>query len=349
MGTAEALSRQVKKVLVTGGGGFVGRAIVKRLLPYMDEVRVLGRGNYPDLAAAGALCMAGDIGNYKDVCRAAEGVELVFHVAARAGIWGRWRDYYLPNVVGTENILRACDKENIPYLVYTSTPSVVFAGESIAGENADKLEHSTTFLCHYAHTKSIAEKKVLAAASEQFFSCAIRPHLIWGPGDPHLLPRLVAAARAGALRQVGDGSNLVDISYIDNVAEAHLCAALSLTDQQRCRMVNGRAYFIGQSRAENLWQWINGLLAELDIAPVKKKISYRKAYIMGGLLEILYGAALLAGCSKEPPMTRFVAGQLAKSHYFSHDAAKKELAYKELVTTEDGVKRSVQWLRENCR
>ncbi len=348
MGTAETLSGQIKRVLVTGGGGFVGRAIVKRLLPYMEEVRVLGRGSYPDLAAAGAECVVGDIGSYADVCRAVKGVQLVFHVAARAGIWGRWRDYWLPNVVGTENILQACRKEGICYLVHTSTPSVVFAGESINGKSADELEHGTTFLCNYAKSKSIAEKKVLSAVSEEFSACAIRPHLVWGPGDPHLLPRLVAAARAGTLRQVGDGSNLVDISYIDNVAEAHLCAALSLTDEKRCGRVSGKAYFIGQNEPENLWQWINRLLAELAIAPVNREISYRMAYTAGALLEIVYGAAMLAGCSREPPMTRFVAGQLAKSHYFSHDAAKEELGYKELVSTEDGVKRSVRWLRESC-
>ncbi len=347
MGTAETLSRKVKKVLVTGGGGFVGRAIVQRLLPYMEEVRVLGRSNYPDLAARGVHCIAGDICRFEDVCRAVVGVDLVFHVAARAGIWGKWRDYYLPNVVGTENILQACRREDVCHLVYTSTPSVVFAGESIEGKSAEELEHSKKFLCNYAKSKSIAEKRVLSFVSGEFFSCAIRPHLIWGPGDPHLLPRLVAAGRAGKLKQVGDGSNMVDISYIDNVAEAHLCAAAALVEEERCKKVSGRAYFIGQNRAENLWQWINGLFIELGIPPIEKEVSYTMAYGIGALLELFYGAALFAGCDKEPPMTRFVAGQLAKSHCFSHKAAEKELGYRELVSTEEGLKRSVRWLQEN--
>ncbi len=349
MDTAETLSRKIKRVLVTGGGGFVGRAIVCRLLPYMEEVRVLGRNHYPDLAAEGVNCVVGDISCLADVQRAVKGVELVFHVAARAGIWGRWQDYYLPNVVGTENILQACHKGNIHHLVYTSTPSVVFAGESIVGKSAAELAHSNTFLCHYAKSKSIAEKKVLSSVSGQFLACAIRPHLVWGPGDPHLLPRLVAAGRAGKLKQVGDGSNLVDISYIDNVAEAHLCAALALLDSERCNQVNGKAYFLGQSQPENLWQWINTLFAALEIPSVENVVSYRAAYAAGALFELFYGIGLLAGWKKEPPMTRFVAGQLAKSHCFCHQATKRELGYTERVSTEEGIKRSVQWLKGICQ
>ncbi len=212
--------------------------------------------------------------------------------------------------------------------------------------DAAGLAHSQKFLCHYARSKSIAEKKVLAAASDDFFVCAIRPHLIWGPGDPHLLPRLVAAGRAGRLKQVGDGQNLVDISYIDNVAEAHLCAAAALLDEKRCKQVSGKAYFIGQDKPENLWQWINRLFARMEISPVEKKVSYKTAYAVGALLEFLYRPALLAGWQQEPPMTRFVAGQLAKSHCFCHRAAIEELGYKERVSTEEGLKRSVQWLRE---
>lgn len=346
MGTAATLSEKVTQVLVTGGGGFVGKALVKRMVAHGINIRVLGRNSYPDLARMGVECVVGDISCLEDVRRAAEGVDLLFHVAARAGIWGPWRDYFAPNVLGTENVLTVCFEQGIRFLVHTSTPSVVFAGEDIEGQTAAGLDHAKKFLCHYARSKSMAEKRVLSSASASFFTCAIRPHLVWGPGDPHLLPRMVEAGRQGRLKQVGNGRNLVDIAYIDNVVEAHLCAARALLEENMT--VNGKAYFIGQQQPVVLWQWLNELFAALDIPTVRQQVSFKTAYRAGALLEALYGLVRIVGVDKEPPMTRFVAEQLAKSHYFSHDAAREELGYKELITTDEGFRRSIQWLKDCC-
>ena len=345
MGTAKDLSSKVKRILITGGGGFVGRALVKRLLPYDVEIRVLGRNTYDDLSASGVDCYLGDIASHSDLIAASKNVDLVFHVAAKAGIWGKWDEYYNANCLGTENVLTACRENDIKKLVYTSTPSVVFNGEDICGAGHE-LAHATHFLCNYAKSKSIAEKNVLAAASDSFHVCAIRPHLIWGPGDPHLLPRLVEAGKKGALKRVGEGRNLVDISYIDNVAEAHLCAALALFDEKRLPVVNGQAYFIGQQEPVNLWGWINELFSRLQIAEIKDSVSFKTAYRLGAILEVVYSAASIFGNRKEPPMTRFVAEQLAKSHYFSHDTARDELLYRELVSTDEGMRRCVEWLQQ---
>lgn len=342
MGAAEDISVKLRRVLVTGGGGFVGRAIVSRLLTAGCAVTVLGRSRYPDLSAQGIRCVRGDITDRAAVATAIEGAQLVFHTAAKAGISGARSDYYAANVIGTRVVLAACRNADVP-LVYTSTPSVVFAGEDIAGGD-ETLPHAAHFLCHYAETKSIAEKEVLAAAAE-IPVCAIRPHLVWGPGDPHLLPRLVAAHRNGRLRRVGDGTNLVDISYIDNVAEAHLCAGAVLVDGGECA-ARGRAYFIGQSEPVNLWDWVNELFVALGLAPVERSLSFPAAVRLGRAAEKICALLATVGFDREPRMTPFVAEQLARSHWFSHAAAERDLGWSARVSTEDGLKRTIPWLHD---
>ncbi|EKD36040.1 MAG: NAD(P)H steroid dehydrogenase, partial [uncultured bacterium] len=164
-------------------------------------------------------------------------------------------------------------------------------------------------------------------------------HLIWGPGDPHLLPRLLAGGRKRQLKMVGDGSNLVDISYIDNVAHAHILAAKNLAE---LGTAGGKPYFISQGTPVNLWQWINELFAMMNIPRVQASVSYSAAYRLGGVLEAVYGLLRLGD---EPKMTRFLAEQLAKSHYFSIAAAKRDLGYEPVVSTAEGLRRTVQWLR----
>jgi nucleoside-diphosphate-sugar epimerase len=322
----------MKKVLITGGGGFVGKAIVRQLRARNLDCLVLGRHLYPEVQAMGAMCRQGNICDLDFVTECCQGVDTVFHVAALAGIWGRWQEYSAINVLGTENVLAGCRATGVSRLIYTSTPSVVFNQYSIRNGN-EELPYADHFLCHYARSKVMAEQLVLAASKDQLRTCAIRPHLVWGPGDPHLIPRLIERGRSGQLRQVGAGDNLVDISYVDNVAHAHLLAADNLAGPGTA---SGRAYFISQGKPVNLWQWIGELFSRLDIAPVRGKISYPMAYGIGALLE---GAYHLTGRQEEPRMTRFLAQQLAKSHYFSIARAMDELGYRPLVTTEQGMER----------
>lgn len=328
----------MKKVLITGGGGFVGKAIVRQLRARNLDCLVLGRHLYPEVQAMGAMCRQGNICDLDFVTECCQGVDTVFHVAALAGIWGRWQEYSAINVLGTENVLAGCRSAGVSRLIYTSTPSVVFNQHSIRNGN-EELPYADHFLCHYARSKVMAEQLVLAASKDHLRTCAIRPHLVWGPGDPHLIPRLIERGRAGQLRQVGAGDNLVDISYVDNVAHAHLLAADNLAG---LGTASGRAYFISQGKPVNLWQWIGELFSRLDIAPVRGKISYPMAYGIGALLE---GASHLANRQEEPRMTRFLAQQLAKSHYFSIARAMDELGYRPLVTTEQGMERVLAELR----
>lgn len=322
----------MKRALITGGGGFVGSYIVRLLRQRDIECLVVGRSRYPEIEALGVECIRGDISDSAFLLDCCREVDTVFHVAALAGIWGKWDDFYRINVQGTENVLKACKKNKIRHLVYTSTPSVVFNGEDIL--NGDEgLPYAERFLCHYARSKVMAEKMVLAESGKELRTCAIRPHLVWGPGDPHLIPRLLERGRQKQLKKVGDCTNLVDISYVENVAEAHILAALNLESRGTA---SGQAYFISQGEPVNLWQWIDDLFERLDVPPVEKRVPFTLAYAAGTFLEGLHRIFLP---EKEPRMTRFLAEQLAKSHCFSIAKARDELGYSPLISTEEGMKR----------
>lgn len=328
----------IKSCLVTGGGGFVGRALVKQLVALGVQVRVIGRNPYPDLEDLGVRCYVGNICNREAMTTASKNVDAVFHVAALAGIWGEWQEYYRTNVLGTENVIASCKSNNVPRLIYTSTPSVVFDRKDIIN-GTEELPYATKFLCNYARSKVMAEKMVLGSNSPTLLTIALRPHLIWGPGDPHLLPRLIESGRKKLLKIVGDGTNLVDISYIENVAHAHVLAAVNLATNKTAA---GKPYFISQDAPVNLWNWINDLFVEMNIPVVDKTVSFSTAYRAGALLEWIHKHFRT---NKEPKMTRFLAEQLAKSHYFSTSKALEDLQYEPLISTEEGMRRTIKWLR----
>jgi len=327
----------MKKALVTGGGGFIGRAVVKELLARKIDCVVVGRNRYTELEELGAICRCGDIRDREFLVASSRGVDTLFHVASLTGIWGEWPEYFSVNVQGTENVLFACAENSIPRLIYTSTPSVVFNRTDIQ-DGDETLPYPDNFLCHYAKTKALAEKMVLHADFHSFATCALRPHLVWGPGDPHLVPRLMERGRKGQLKIVGDGKNLVDISYIDNVAHAHLLAADNLEGP---KTASGKAYFISQGEPVNLWQWINGLFQYTGIPQVKNRVPFFIAYAAGTIQEMIHKRLKP---KIEPKMTRFLAEQLAKSHYFSIDRAKKDLEYVPVVSSEEGMKRLLNWV-----
>ncbi len=330
------------KTLVTGGGGFLGRYIVKKLLERGWEVAILGRSPQPDLEDQGVKLFQGDLEDVNLVEVACKGRDAVFHVAAKAGIWGDLKSFYQPNIVGTHNVISACQRHGVGRLVYTSTPSVVFNRQSF--QNADEtLPYGRNWLCHYAQTKSMAEKEVLFShQSNGLRTTALRPHLIWGVGDPHLLPRVIERAKSGRLRIVGDGKNLVDITHVENAAEAHLLAL----DALEKGAAGGKAYFISQGEPVRLWEWINELLRGLSIPLGTKKISLKKAYAVGACLEGFYKTLNL---KEEPPMTRFLALELAKDHYFNISAARRDLGYEPKVSTRQGMADFLQYFKSADR
>jgi nucleoside-diphosphate-sugar epimerase len=327
------------KALVTGGGGFLGRYVVQKLCARGAEVAILGRSPQPVIEAQGVKVYQGEIENYKNVKEASQGCDVVFHIAAKAGIWGSWNSFFQTNVIGTRNVINACKEQEITRLIYTSTPSVVFNGDSIEGAD-ESLPYGRNWLSHYAHTKAIAEAEILAANNDEGLrTIALRPHLIWGIGDPHLVPRIVERARAGKLRIIGNGDNRVDITHVENAAHAHLLACDALENGN----AEGKPYFISQDQPVVLWEWINELLTRLNIRPVQKKISLNKAYVLGLGFEAFYK---LSGLSSDPPMTRFLAVELAKNHFFKIDAARRDLGYEPAINIETGLNQLVEHLNK---
>ena len=327
------------KALVTGGGGFLGRYIVEKLRARGDEVRVISRGKYPELEALGCECVQGDLRSSQAVDAACEGMDVIFHVAAMAAMWGDREQIFGINVKGTANLIEAAREKKVPRLVYTSSPSVVFAMKDLEGAD-ESTPYPERFYADYPESKARAEQMVLAANGEGIVTCSLRPHLIWGPRDHHIVAMLVERARQGRLIQIGDGTNKVDVSYVGNAADAHLQAADALAPGSP---VAGQAYFIGDREPVNLWDWVRDLLTRLGEPTPTKTISYRTAHRIGALLEAAWTILPLRG---EPRLTRFLAAQFATSHYFDHSKAARDFGYDPAVDNEEGLRRTVEWWRE---
>lgn len=352
------LALKVQHAFVTGAGGFLGKTICLRLLAAGIKVTGFARGHYPELEALGVVMLQGDLVNKDLLQQAMQGCDIVFHVASKAGVWGDRDSYFCPNVKGAANVIAACKALKIDKLVYTSTPSVTFAGQDESGID-ESTPYATRFLNHYAHSKAIAEKMMLdanqvgdmplenpdvtqvssqvtiqATAPYALKTVALRPHLIWGPGDPHLVPRVLSRGRLGKLKLVGREDKLVDTIYIDNAAYAHVLAALELCQAKpKCQ---GKAYFLSNDEPITMAEMINLILACDALPPVTKRVPQSVAYVVGAVLESVH---YLLKKQEEPMMTRFVARQLSCSHYFDISAAKRDLGYRALVSINQGMAR----------
>ena len=327
------------KILVTGGGGFLGQALCRGLVERGHQVISFNRGHYPVLAQLGVGQVQGDLSDGHALTHAADGVGAIFHNAAKAGAWGSYQSYHSANVIGTRNVLEACRRHGIAKLVYTSTPSVTHrATHPVQGGTADNVPYGENFQAHYATTKAIAEKAVLAANDSSLATIALRPRLIWGPGDQQILPRLVERAKQGRLRIVGDGCNLVDTTYIDNAAQAHFDAFEHLAVGAACA---GRAYFISNGEPKPMGELLNALLDAAGAPRVEKHVSFKAAYRIGAVCEALWKCLPLKG---EPPMTRFLAEQLSTTHWYDMAPATRDFGYRPGISFDEGITRLKQSL-----
>ncbi|MBI5692882.1 MAG: NAD-dependent epimerase/dehydratase family protein [Verrucomicrobia bacterium] len=335
-------------VLVTGGTGFLGRRLVERLLGQGRQVTVVGRTPAPDLVGRGVRFVRASLDDAPAVAAACAGIDTVFHVAAKVGVWGDRADFFRTNVLGTRAVLAGCRQHGVGRLVYTSTPSVVYNGQDLAGAD-ESLPLTTSCPSPYPLTKAMAEREVLAANGPSLRTTALRPHLVWGIGDPHLVPRVLARARAGRLRIVGSGRNRVDMVHVENAVDAHLLAEQALDPRPQpgspgaaTGPAAGRAYFITNGEPVVLWEWINALLRALGEPPVERRLSLPVATAVGGVCELLWRVLPLPA---EPPLTRFVAAELAKDHWFDLSAARRDLGYAPRVSMAQGTSELVAHLR----
>jgi len=327
------------RILVTGYGGFLGAAICQQLIQDGYQVRGLARGNYPKLANLGVECIQGSITDPQSVSASLQNVDAVIHTAAIAGVWGKASDYQSINVDATDLLLRGSQSIGIRAFVYTSSPSVTFDGQPQSGID-EQVPYPTKWLCDYPRTKAIAEQRVLAANNPtSFATCSLRPHLIWGVGDPHLIPRVIERCRAGRLRRVGSGQNLIDTVHVDHAAQAHVLALKKMLAGDP--NASGRAYFITDGHPVRCWDWITTILDCAGFKPPSRSISLQSAYRIGRVLENLYG---WMGKTQEPPMTRFVALQLGVDHYFDISAAQDRLGYAPNLNRQVKIEEMRRWL-----
>ena len=322
------------KVLVTGGTGFLGKALALKLRSAGHQVHTIARRDASELREKGIehhrIDLSGDLDSLKNILT---GVEAIFHTAAKVGMWGKYKDFYSVNYLGTKKLLDLAKKSGSKYFIYTSSPSVIANGQNLV--NVDESQpYPNHYSANYPKTKAMAERLVLSETSDSFYTCSLRPHLIWGPGDTNLIPTIIERARSGKLVQIGRGDNKVDITYIDDCVKAHLCALQALKDTPAAR---GEAYFISQDEPVILWEWVNQVLKANDIPEIKRKLPSALGLCIASMAEFLNKITFSKG---EPVLTKFLVEEMSTDHYFDISKAKNLLKFTPDFSVEEGMSRT---------
>jgi len=326
------------KTLVTGATGFLGGALTRRLHHMGWDVTALGRNpaKLNQLEDDGIRIVRTDISKKDQVTASFSAFDLVFHCAALPSPWGGFEKFYQANVIGTRNIVQACLENNVKRLVYISTPSIYFDYDSHIGvKENDPLPEP---ISHYAHTKRLAEEEIDKGFAQGLAVVSIRPRAIFGEGDTVIFPRLLSRLKTGRLPILGDGENIVDLTYVQNVVDALLLCAESPTNTL------GKTYNISNGEPVKIWELVNRICDELGFSHPRLKISRNAAYYVGGAFEFLYS---LIPYSPEPPLTRMSVSMLANNTTLDISAAKKELGYQPRVSVEEGVQKFLKWWKES--
>lgn len=317
------------RILVTGGGGFLGSSICRQLTTAGHEVIAFQRSVAEHLKPQGISSVQGDVRNAEAVSNAVDGCDAVIHCAAYAALWGDTDEFNAINVGGTENVLNACRDAGVRGVVYTSSPSVVLNGEDIEGGD-ESLPLVREPLMPYQASKIAADRMVTEANSSLLRTVVLRPHLMWGPGDPHFLPRLIDRAINDRLFLPAPESRS-DIVFVENSARAHVQALLELCDRGSCA---GHAYFITNNEPQIQGEFVLRLLKTVGIDARIRKIPPWVAKLAAGAME---SAWRLFRIENEPPMTRFMAAQLSSSHWFDSSAGRRDFGYVAPISIEQGL------------
>ena len=315
------------RVLVTGASGLLGRTTAELLRRRGDEVTVLQRRT----AGLGTREVLGDVADPAVVRAASRGQDAVLHLAAKVDVVGRWADYAHANIEGTRQVVAACREAGVRRLVHVSSPSVAHAGTALAGVGAEPADPARA-RGHYSRSKAVAELDALAADGAELSVLAVRPHLVWGPGDTQLVARIVERARAGRLPLLGSGAALVDTTYVDNAAAALVAALDSAAHGEPLVVSNGEPRPIGEILAR--------LCRAAGVPGPGRRVPYRVAWLAGAAAE---GAWTLARRTSVPPLTRFLAEQLATAHWFDQRRTRTALGWTPQVSLEEGFTRLTAW------
>ena len=320
---------------MTGTGSLLLGGIASELVRRGDEVVCLQRRPAGFEGHENVHEVLADIRDADAVALAAQGCDAIIHGAARVGVVGSRKDFHETNVLGTGNILRAAEQQNISRLVFVSTPSVAHTGESLIGASAGKAEIGRSH-SYYAESKAIAEELVLSARNNHLAVVAIRPHLVWGPGDTQLVGRIVDRAANGRLAVIGTGNALVDSTYIDNAISAHIAALDALHIGSAC---DGKAYVISNAEPRTVNDLMRSMCDAAGVPFEPRHLSLRIGVRLGSLIERLWPLMR----SSEPPITRFIAEQLGTAHWFDQRAVQQDLQWAPNVTIDEGFERLTQW------
>jgi 2-alkyl-3-oxoalkanoate reductase len=322
-------------ILVTGGTGFLGKHLAAALLERGHQVHLLGRNfaQVQELIARGASPVQADLRDRNTVSAACAGMDIIYHAGALSTPWGKHADFYAINVGGTEAVLAGCQAHNVRRLLYVSSPSTVFDGNDQIYATED-APYPRRFTSIYSLTKKLGEDRVNAAAASGMQTVIVRPKAIFGPGDQALLPRLIAAARQRRLPQIGNGRNLVDLTYIENVVHALILAA-------EAPAASGKTYTITNGEHALLWDVIRDVLKQLGMSTQLRQIPSSVAMSAASLLEM---RSALSG--KEPLLTRYSVMILARTQTYDISKAERELGYIPQVSLADGIERTLETLKE---
>jgi len=325
-------------VLVTGGGGFIGMALIKRLNANGHKVTSFSRREYPLHWALGISSIQEDIRNLDAVEDACRDKDIVFHLAAKVGIWGRYEDYRSVNVTGTSNVIRACLNQGVKGIVFTSSSSVVFDGSDLDGID-ESYPYPAKYGSYYAETKAMAERLIIEANSEDLKTISLRPHLVWGPYDSHLVPGILKRASSGRFKRIGDKEHFVDTTYIDNMVDSLMLAAEALQSKNEA---TGKNYFITNGEPARIWDFVNSIIQIAGHEPVQKKIPERLAMTAAGFAEWWHKAFNIRS---EPFITRDAIREICTNHWFDISSAKESLGYEPRVSYAEGFKYLKEYLK----
>ncbi len=329
------------RVLVTGGSSLLARRTAESLIRRGDDVVCLQR-HPADIDSEQIL---GDIRDRALIASAAKGCDAIVHAAAKVGVVGRWDEYRSINVDGTAAVIAAARLRGVSRVVHVSTPSVAHSGHALIGVGATPpiVGRRGAF---YAESKALGERLAIAACCDDLAVVAIRPHLVWGPCDTQLVGRIVARARAGRLALVGDGSALIDTTYIDCAAEALVAAVDAAVPAARCV---GNAYVIANGEPRPIRELVLGICHAAGIEAEPHEVPRRVALAVGSAVELAWQIAARLGRSvSEPPLTRFVAEQLGTAHWFDQRPARDDLGWRPIVSVDEGLDRLASWYSNGC-